>query len=126
MRLHMLGILTATSVVVGVLVVAPTTTAGAQVGGTVHVSGTANCKYGGAPALASRVRIQAANGEAAESSVNLFGQYSMTFTRVPKAGETANAYVFCKNVGAEVLDWGRTIKLGTRGAVSRQTVNLTK
>jgi hypothetical protein len=66
----------------------------------VVTSGLVACLYPppiGVPgAQATRVRFQAANGEAHDATPNGFN-YSVTFTRVPPGGEVVNVYVTCFN-----------------------------
>ncbi|WP_314223251.1 hypothetical protein [Streptomyces zaehneri] len=107
-KLRVFGIFVATTGITGALFAAPVTAIADPNSGRVTVSGFANCREG-APKFAISVRIQAANGEAAEGTVNRVTQYySMTFNRVPKNGERANAYVSCQ---AGATSWGKTFTL---------------
>jgi hypothetical protein len=68
----------------------------APAGGThsVHLYGWVSCP---APYYtASRVRIQAFNGEAHDANLYVAGRwYSVTFTQVPSGGEGAYVYISC-------------------------------
>jgi hypothetical protein len=123
MKLRTLGTFVAATGVVGAMFAGPAPATANPNSGHVHVQGNANCDAG-YPVAAGRVRIQAANAEAAEGKVDFFGNYSMDFNRVPKEGEKANAYVFCKGGDAFGKPYGHEIRLARPASPFSDTLNL--
>ena len=80
----------------------------------VHLWGVASCNTS-YPVPTSRVRVQAANGEAHDASANtLTGYYAMDFNNVPSKGESAVAYVYC-GLSPQAPTYGNQIMLSRPG-----------
>jgi hypothetical protein len=89
----------------------------------VHLNGFASCNTS-YPIPTSRVRVQAANGEAHEAPANtVTGYYVMDFNNVPSAGETAIAYVYC-GLNASAPTYGRQFLLSRPAVGDWQLLNL--